>query len=181
VFTKSDSLFSIKEGTKMKFLIKFKSFWFLTMILSLTSVLGFAKLTTKNNIQLGNPASSFCVKKDGVLQLYSSQKGEVGICWFEQGGVEEWTLYQYLRGSHQKLKAIELLLSHSHEKKSLDEDSAKKYCGLHGGQIEILSSKERPDSSITLCRLNDRSALESWTLYYGVSHFKGLKKLLLEE
>ena len=165
----------------MRSLSKLKIYWLCIVIVSLSSVAGFAKLTIKNNVQVGNPASSFCIKREGVFQLYSSAKGDVGICWFEQGGIEEWTLYQYLRGSQQKVKAIELLLNNSSEKQIPDEESAKKYCKIQGGQLEILSSKERPDHSIALCRLSDQSAIESWTLYYGVSHFKVLKKLFIEE
>jgi len=167
----------------MQCLSRVKVYGFVIILLSLTSVVGLARLKAKNDLHPGNPASNYCVKRDGFLETYSGPKGEIGICWFGQGAVEEWTLYQYLRGSQTKLKAIDLLLKHEHEHEpsSLDSESARRACSFQGGQVEILLSKERPDFHIALCRLGDQSAVESWTLYYGVNHFVPLKKLLVEE
>ena len=165
----------------MKFLSKLKIYWIYIILLSLTSVVGLAKLKAKNDFQMGNPASNYCLKKEGYLERYSGQKGEIGICWIGQGGIEEWTFYQYSHGSREKLKAIELLLKNSRENGPVHQESARKQCEDLGGKIEILASQERPDLNLTLCRFSDQSALESWTLYYGASHFAPLKKLLIEE
>ena len=165
----------------MRCLSRMKICWVVIILLSLTSVVGLAKLKAKNELNLGNPASNYCLKRDGYLEIYSSPKGEVGICWFGQGAVEEWTLYQFLRGSQVKLKAIDLLLKNEHENGHLDSESARRNCYSQGGQVEILLSKERPDVHVALCRFSDQSAAESWTLYYSVNHFTSLKKLLIEE
>jgi uncharacterized protein len=46
-------------------------------------------------VQLANPASENCVKKDGKLEIHSSTAGQFGVCTFADGSrCEEWRLFR---------------------------------------------------------------------------------------
>ncbi|CAH5095035.1 hypothetical protein AI2912V1_1979 [Klebsiella pneumoniae] len=44
---------------------------------------------------MANPASVYCVKQGGKLDIVKTDKGEVGYCTLPSGErIEEWTLYR---------------------------------------------------------------------------------------
>lgn len=47
-------------------------------------------------LRIPNPASLYCVKKGGTLEIrHDSQKGQIGFCRLPDGVVvEEWTLFR---------------------------------------------------------------------------------------
>ena len=151
------------------------------VFLSLISSSLYAKSNSIDRMQLGNPASRLCAKLDGHLEIYGGTDGERGICWLGQAGVEEWTLYQYLRGSHKKLLVIESLKKRGDQNLSRDKDSARKFCTNQGGELESFQSRERPDTHILICEFKDGSSVESWTLFHGMNHFPLLKKALSKD
>ncbi len=53
------------------------------------------KTTVKNNTQLSNPASEFCIKNGGTLEMANEPGGQTGFCILPNGTrVEEWNYFR---------------------------------------------------------------------------------------
>ncbi|WGL97967.1 DUF333 domain-containing protein [Arsenophonus sp. aPb] len=51
-------------------------------------------LSPTKTIGVANPASVYCIKKGGKINIVKTVKGEVGYCHLANGvSIEEWTLY----------------------------------------------------------------------------------------
>lgn len=52
-------------------------------------------LPPAKSIGVANPASVYCVKQKGKIEIIKTAKGEVGYCLLPNGvRIEEWTLYR---------------------------------------------------------------------------------------
>jgi putative hemolysin len=49
---------------------------------------------SEKQIGLANPASVYCEKQRGALEIRDMDKGQVGICVFDDGECEEWAYYR---------------------------------------------------------------------------------------
>ncbi|TRZ79478.1 DUF333 domain-containing protein [bacterium] len=49
---------------------------------------------SEEQIELANPASVYCEKQGGKLEIHDMDKGQVGICVFENSECEEWAYYR---------------------------------------------------------------------------------------
>ncbi len=50
---------------------------------------------SKNNVEIANPASEYCVKKGGKIEIVKEESGEKGMCHLPDGTiVEEWELFR---------------------------------------------------------------------------------------
>ena len=48
---------------------------------------------------IANPASVYCVKQGGRLEIVNTKKGQIGICVLPDGRrIEEWKLYRRAMG-----------------------------------------------------------------------------------
>ncbi|MGE9553051.1 putative hemolysin [Erwinia amylovora] len=69
------------------------------LLLCATAITGCAAQAEKPaapaKIGMPNPASAWCIKQGGKLDIVNSDKGQVGYCTLPGGErVEEWTLYR---------------------------------------------------------------------------------------
>ncbi len=56
---------------------------------------GCAKEESKNNVEIANPASEYCVKKGGKVEIIKAASGDKGMCHLPDGTViEEWELFR---------------------------------------------------------------------------------------
>ncbi|MEN5179167.1 DUF333 domain-containing protein [Comamonas testosteroni] len=54
-----------------------------------------AQTEPQPRIGMPNPASAYCVKRGGALQIKDTPQGQVGICMLPDGSqVEEWELFR---------------------------------------------------------------------------------------
>jgi len=78
----------------MKFM---KIFVLFAMVLFVFSSCSKTEENTNNNndVQIANPASTFCVENGGKLDIQDTETGQVGICTFSNGKqCEEWSYYR---------------------------------------------------------------------------------------
>lgn len=117
----------------------------------------------------GNPASEFCVKQHGIVEIYSDKEGQSGYCVFENASISEWTLYYYFkRPSQDREEAIVKFLANSarpvNGTKTSPDIAASNYCKTVGGNIAKHDTKKGPKN---VCVFKDQSGIEARTLYLG--------------
>lgn len=50
---------------------------------------------TEENVEIANPASTYCVENGGILDIRETDEGQIGICVFESGiECEEWAFFR---------------------------------------------------------------------------------------
>ncbi|HGJ5897510.1 DUF333 domain-containing protein [Arsenophonus apicola] len=75
-----------------------KSIKKILLLLTYIYVVGCTNATESSSptkaIGVANPASVYCIKKGGKINIVKTAKGEVGYCRLANGvSIEEWTLY----------------------------------------------------------------------------------------
>ncbi|MBF0360889.1 MAG: DUF333 domain-containing protein [Oligoflexia bacterium] len=158
----------------------------LTLLLSIFSIFSFgisAKAWSGVSSSLvPNPASEFCDKvAKGEVLIYQSlndNSGETGYCKIGDALIEEWSLF-YATDGGEKSKAIDfyfnpkpLALPHSINNMSMP-NPASYYCHQLGGDLVLVSDKNDGPlggGQIGVCRFDDRSMMEEWTLFRAYNH-----------
>ncbi|MBF0209240.1 MAG: DUF333 domain-containing protein [Oligoflexia bacterium] len=145
-----------------------------------TSMLLFVSCFTglvSNAEAIPNPASKNCVRLGGTLTIVKLQGndgrfngGEIGICFFGRGIIEEWTLFRYVVSGKEQ-KAVHVYFNPA-EVGVADDSSvvgipspAAKYCQEQGGKSVTVIDQVGAQSS--LCEFSDRSMIDEWTLFRG--------------
>jgi putative hemolysin len=78
----------------MKISIPKKAFFSSIFALSLLSGCG-SKQKSDISATIANPASEYCVKKGGKLEIVKDESGEKGVCHLPDGtAVDEWELFR---------------------------------------------------------------------------------------
>jgi hypothetical protein len=47
-----------------------------------------------NNSSIANPASVYCIKNNGTLEIRNNEAGQYGVCIKNEKECEEWTYYR---------------------------------------------------------------------------------------
>jgi len=127
--------------------------------------------------EMGNPASILCVQKGGLVSIAKDHDGnEGGMCNLDRAMVPEWTLYHELNGT--KTIAIKKYLSQTQTEPSSTpgqsmSNPATLNCIKVGGKVEIYWTEQ---GQFGICKFEDKSEIEEWTLFHGAS-FSGNAKL----
>lgn len=68
---------------------------FLSNVLMLSLLSGCSSMKPNQKAALANPASEYCVKKGGKIEIVKEAAGEKGMCHLPDGSViEEWALFR---------------------------------------------------------------------------------------
>lgn len=87
------------------------------------------KPAEQNQAGLPNPASTYCEKQGGRIEMRNNKNGQYGICLFEDNRqCEEWTLF---RGEC-PIGGLKI---------TGYENEAEIYCAITGGQVEGLGTE----------------------------------------
>jgi len=137
-------------------------------------------------VGLPNPASQFCVESGGTLKPYVQEDGgAVSLCAFQDdvylnGLIEEWTLFRYKKGDGAQSMAVKAYFDHVAYQAPAQGPvghPALRYCEQVGGTRLIITEASGDESGV--CRFEDGSQLEEWTLFRGPEVHKSLTKVLV--
>jgi len=118
-----------------------------------------------------NPASTFCTQQGGTVVIAKDSQGsENGICKLSQAMLPEWTLFRELVKG-EKTIAIQKFLSGSRYEPNPGRGTgmpnpASYNCSQFGGNLELYSVDT---GQFGVCKFQDKSGIEEWTLYRGPS------------
>lgn len=106
-------------------------------------------LWSPSTMQIANPASEYCIKQGGTLEIVKDKDGnEIGMCKLPDGTVvEEWDFFR----SRQQPSKVGMA------------NPASVYCIQQGGTLEIV--KDKDGNEIGMCRFPDGSVKEEWDFY----------------
>ncbi len=80
--------------------ISFKTGAFISTTIALALLTGCTPKEPESSVKIANPASEYCVKKGGKLEIVKDNSGEKGMCHLPDGTViDEWELFR--RDNHQ--------------------------------------------------------------------------------
>lgn len=136
-------------------------------------------------VGLPNPASQLCVELGGTLKSYvQSDGGAVSLCAFNDdvylnGLIEEWTLYRYKKGDAEQSMAVKAYFDHVPYVAPAEGPvghPALRYCEQLGGTRDIITEASGDESGV--CRFEDGSQIEEWTLFRGPEVHKSLTEVL---
>jgi putative hemolysin len=136
-------------------------------------------------VGLPNPASQLCVELGGTLKPYVQEDGgAVSLCVFQDdvylnGLIEEWTLFRYKKGDAAQSLAVKAYFDHVAYQAPTQGPvghPALRYCEQVGGTRLIITEASGDQSGV--CRFEDGSQLEEWTLFRGPEVHKSLTKVL---
>lgn len=107
----------------------------------------------KSQVQLANPASTYCVSLGGTVDIEKQAEGEVGYCSLPSGErIEEWTLYR--KDHPQRTEAATTSVEHKPQVGL--PNPATKNCIEQGGTVDLTTS---------ICTLPSGEQIEQWQLY----------------
>jgi len=156
-------------------------------------VVGFASVSqaseeaTDNNVKpmvgMPNPAAKICADLGGENKTYTLRSGaQTSLCKFADeeflaGYMGEWTLARnYARQeTSQAVKAYFEHVEYQAPDGGMVGHPAKQYCEQLGGEQQIIKD-ELGESGI--CRFEDGSVIEEWTLFRGPEIHKNLTEAL---
>ena len=127
--------------------------WFVFLgVLSLIFLL----VSCNSNANMPNPASVYCEKKGGAVEIRKDNQGnEIGYCVFEDGSeCEEWTFY---RGDCKPGDSLSLAVGLP--------NPASVFCIENGGELEI--REDATGGQVGFCIFEDGSKCEEWAFYWG--------------
>jgi len=123
---------------------------------------------------LPNPSVQKCIDLGGKSFNVTGKLGEMGVCKFDTALICNWTLFRYLNGRDQKAveayknrASVDLQMDGRVGTHSFLPNPASVYCTQVGGQVELVKSK---DGELGLCKFDDNSRIEEWTLFRGVNN-----------
>ncbi|MBF0208064.1 MAG: DUF333 domain-containing protein [Oligoflexia bacterium] len=135
--------------------------------------------TMANNIASApNAASKNCIRLGGthtIVRLYGENEGmgtgEIGICSFDRGMIEEWTLLRHMNNSEVQ-KAIIIYFNpidiNNNFNNFMDLPTpAIRYCYKRGGKIITTTTVDQPGALTSYCKFDDNSIIGAWTVYRG--------------
>lgn len=138
-----------------------------------------------SGVGLPNPAAQLCVELGGTLKPYVQEDGgAVSLCAFQDdvylnGLIEEWTLYRYKKGDALQSTAVKAYFDHvAYEAPTQGPvgHPALRYCQQLGGTRLIITEVSGDESGV--CRFEDGSQIEEWTLFRGPEIHKSLTAVL---
>jgi uncharacterized protein len=119
-----------------------------------------------DNANMANPASVFCEKNGGKLEIQTDASGnQVGMCIFNDGSsCDEWA---YFRG---ECKPGGVTVAPTSEAAGIGGNAnmanpASVFCEQNGGKLEIQT--DASGGQIGMCIFNDGSACEEWAYTRG--------------
>lgn len=75
--------------------ISFKTGVFISPTLAFALLTGCTPKEQESSVKIANPASEYCVKKGGKLEIVKDNSGEKGMCHLPDGTViDEWELFR---------------------------------------------------------------------------------------
>jgi putative hemolysin len=138
-----------------------------------------------SGVGLPNPAAQLCVELGGTSQPYIQQDGgAVSLCAFNDdiylnGLIEEWTLFRFKQEGAAPSMAVKAFLEHvpyQAPDKGPVGNPASRYCGQVGGTTGIIKASTGDETGV--CRFEDGSEIEEWTLFRGPEVHQGLARAL---
>jgi putative hemolysin len=143
--------------------------------------------TSQAGVGLPNPASQLCIELGGTLKSYVQEDGgAVSLCAFNDdvylnGLIEEWTLFRYMKGDAPQSMAVKAYFDHVPYQAPTEGPvghPALRYCEQVGGTRYIITESSGDESGV--CKFEDGSQIEEWTLFRGPEVHKNLTKVLEE-
>lgn len=118
-----------------------------------------------------NPSVAKCIDLGGTSFNVMGKLGEMGVCKLDSSLICNWTLFRYLNGKEQKAVQAykdrantEFAMSSSNSTGMYLPNPAAVYCIKAGGELEPVKSK---GGEMSICKFNDNSRIEEWTLFRG--------------
>lgn len=126
-----------------------------------------------------DPASVFCNEHGGMLVSMRTLGGEYALCRLHDDSlIEEWTLFE-ANELHGINKAKQFFLAAPWRNfQGLVEMTADENCKSLGGDVRVDRETWRPTTRHRVCKFDDRSTIEVWTLFWGAPHYRELADLL---
>lgn len=135
----------------------------LWITLLLVSSVALAENGGSGTVGVGNPAAELCEKLKGKSEIFNSARGQLGLCEFGAGQVEEWTLWRNRAGTSQL--AIDAFFNPMVRPAWNGGNPASEYCEAAGGTSTLIEHIDGGHDG--LCQFSDNSAIEEWTLFRG--------------
>lgn len=122
-------------------------------------------------VALANPASVYCEKVGGTLEIRTTNLGQEGICKLDGMECDEWALF---RGECSLINANKTKPSSS-TNKNLLANPASENCTNLGGTVTIMQNGAGDEYG--LCDLGSGYTCEEWALYRGDCPKTGVRTL----
>lgn len=122
-----------------------------------------APVTPTPQPNLPNPASVYCEKNGGQLDLRTAASGAVsGVCIFpDKSECDEWA---YFRGECKPGDSLRTPAPASTPAANLP-NPASVYCGDHGGKLQIVTATDGSQSGV--CVFPNGSTCDEWAYFRG--------------
>jgi putative hemolysin len=142
-----------------------KTLTFTTLAFLVATLPAFAR-GGSSTVGPGNPAAIFCENEGGRLESTHTRLGDDALCRFgERSAIPQWTFFRAKNGGGEK--AVDVFLNPKAVKVGVMGNPASLYCLAQGGKTSIESLED--GTQIGICRFEDRSGIEEWTLFRGVN------------
>lgn len=121
-----------------------------------------------------NPSSVFCID-DARGQLFSGETAD--LCLVDGAGIEPWTLFWAAEGVRMQEAGFAFLV-HRQVNLPASRSLPAAYCEALGGSVLSATMVAPQARTFAVCRFQDNSVIELWTLYRGPAVHTRLAALL---